>query len=547
MTLHVTSTQQVAPCPVCAVFTPRVHSRYTRTLADLPWGSTHVRWQLCVRKFVCANGQCPRRIFTERLPEVVAPWARRTRRLVAWLIAIGLALGGAAGVRLSQRLGCPLSRQTLLRIIRRLPLAGDRTPRVLGVDDFAFRKRQTYGTVLIDLERRQPVALLPDREAETLAQWLQAHPGVEVITRDRARAYADGARHGAPEAMQVADRFHLLQNLVEALEQVFQTHYQALAAVNEALRRQEVSLADGTVAVAVPPPLPTRQEKTAQRRARWVECHRQVWALHDQGWPGHAIATHLGIGKNTVFRYLRTTTLPERRRRRDGGHSVLNPYKPYLLDRWNAGCHDALRLYGELQQRGYPGSYATVARYAQRLRQAQGQAPRQRRRRLPLPVVAESHHRVLTARQAAWLVVRHEEQRTEDDAQQLAQLRAQHADVGEAIDLAQDFAQLVRQRQPQELEPWLARAVKSAVGAWRRFAKGLSDDVDAVKAGVTLPWSSGPVEGQITRLKLLKRQMFGRASLALLERRFVLAPGCLRESVPHPQASSEVQAPPAAA
>jgi len=547
LTLHVTSTQQVVSCPVCAVFTPRVHSRYTRTLADLPWGGARVRWQLRVRKFVCTNVQCPRRIFAERLPEVVAPWARRTRRLAAWLIAIGLALGGAAGVRLSRRLGCTLSRQTLLRIIRRLPLAGDRTPRVLGVDDFAFRKRQTYGTVLIDLERRQPVALLPDREAETLAQWLRAHPGVEVITRDRARAYADGARHGAPEATQVADRFHLLQNLVEALEQVFHTHQTALAAVNDAIRRQGVPLVDGTVAVAVPPPPPTGQEKTAQRRARRVECHQQVWALHDRGWPGHAIATHLGIGKNTVFRYLRTTTLPERRRRRDRGHSVLNPYKPYLLERWNAGCQDALRLYGELQQRGYPGSYATVARYAQRLRQAQGQAPRQRRPRPTLPVVAEPPQRLLTARQAAWLVVRHEEPRTKDDAQQLAQLCTQHADVAEAIDLAQDFAHLVRQRQPQQLEPWLARAAKSAVGAFQRFAKGLRDDYDAIKAGVTLPWSNGPVEGQITRLKLLKRQMFGRASLALLERRFVLAPERAPGQGQHPLALSEVQARPAAA
>jgi transposase len=227
--------------------------------------------------------------------------------------------------------------------------------------------------------------------------------------------------------------------------------------------------------------------------------------------------------------------------------SVLNPYKSYLLERWNAGCHDALRLCGELQQRGYPGSYATVARYAQRLRQAQGQAPRPRRRRPPLPVVAEPHQRLLTARQAAWLVVRREEQRTKDDAQQLAQLRAQHADVAEAIDLAQDFAQLVRQRQPQQLEPWLARAATSAVGAWRRFAKGLRDDYDAVKAGVTLPWSSGPVEGQITRLKRLKRQMFGRAGLALLERRFVLTPGRELGQGQRPLGLSEAQAQPAAA
>jgi transposase len=544
----VTSSQQVVPCPVCAVFTTRVHSRYTRTLADLPWGTARVRWPLRVRKFVCTNAQCARRIFTERLPGVVVPWARQTPRLVACLLAIGLALGGAAGARLSRRLGLIISRQTLLRLVRRLPLPCSSMPRVLGVDDFAFRKRQRYGTVLIDLERRQPVAVLPDREADTLAQWLQAHPGVEIITRDRARADADGARHGAPEAMQVADRFHLLQHLVETIEQVFHTHRTVLAAVNEALRRQGVPLADGTTAVVVPPPPPTGQEKTAQRRARRVEYHQQVWALHEQGWPGHAIAAHLGIGRHTVFRYLRTTTLPERRRRRDSGHRVLNPYKPSLLDRWNAGCHDALRLYGELQQRGYPGSDATVARYAQRLRQAQGQVPRQRRPPRPtLPVVAEPHHRRLTARQAAWLVVQHEEKRTQDDAQQLAQWHAQHADVAEAIDLAQDFAQLVRQRQPQALDPWLARAAKSAVGAFQRFAKGLRDDYDAIKAGVTLPWSNGPVEGQITRLQRLKRQMFGRASLALLERRFVLAPGGEPGQGQRPLERSEVQAQPAAA
>jgi Transposase len=287
--LRVTSTQQVVPCPVCAVCTRRVHSRSTRTLADLPWSTAWVRWQLCVRQFVCTNAQCSRRIFTERLPGVVAPWARQTQRLVAWLRAIGLALGGAAGARRRRCLGLTVSRQTLLRGIRRLSLPCGRTPQVLGVDDVAFRKRQRDGTGLIDLERRPPVALGPDREAATLAQWLQAHPGVEIIARARAKAYAVGARQGAPEATQVADRFHRLQHLVEALDQVFQMHHQALAAVNAALRRQGVPLADGTTAVAVPPPPPTGQEKAAQRRARTggapptgvgLARPRMAWACH---------------------------------------------------------------------------------------------------------------------------------------------------------------------------------------------------------------------------------------------------------------------------
>jgi transposase len=545
--LHLTSTSPRVPCPGCARMTQRVHSHYARTLADLPWGLYRVTWQLRVRKFFCDNPACHRQICTERLPDGAAPWARRTERLAARLTALAVALGGAAGVGLSQQLDLAVSRNTLLRLLRRLPVPSRGTPRVLGVDDCAFRKRQSYGTVLIDLERRQPVALLPDREAETVAQWLRAHPGVEVITRDRAKAYADGARHGAPEATQVADRFHLLQNLVEALEQVFHTHGQTLEAVNDALRRPGVPLADGTVAAAVPPPPPTGQQKTAQRRARRVEYHQQVWALRVQGWPGHVIATHLGIGKSTVFRYLRTTTLPERTRRRDRGRSLLNPYTPSLLERWNAGCREALRLYRAIQHRGYPGSYATVARYAQRLRQVQDQAPPPPPSRSSLPAVAEPHHQLLTARRAAWLVVRRAEQRDAEEALQLAQLRTQHPEVAEAIALAQDFADLVRQRQGPQLDAWLARVAQSPIMALQRFAKGLADAYDAVKAGRTLPWSNGPVEGPITRLKLLKRQMFGRASLGLLQQRFVLAPRRGQGRVQCPPALSEAQVQPAAA
>jgi len=527
ITLRVQSTQTSVPCPLCATPARRIHSDYGRTLADLPWAQYRVCLQLRVRKWFCRNRACQRRIFTERLPTVAPPWARRTLRLAQRLVALGVALGGQAGVHLGHAWDLAVSRHTLLRGLRRQPAPAFPTPTVLGVDDFALRKRQTYGTILVDLERRQPVALLPDRTAETLAQWLRAHPGVEVIARDRSSAYADGARQGAPAATQVADHFHLLQNLREALDQVFSTHSQVLDAVNVLVHQQPIPLPDGAMAVPVPPHdiPPPAQQRAMQRQARRQALHTQVWALHRQGWTAPAIAQHVGLGLRTVQRDLQSATFAGRKRRSDRGTSVLNPYKPYLLERWNAGCHTGMQLFREIHQRGYRGSYARVVAYARRLRQAQGLPPGHRRPRQLLPSVAEPSHQPLTPRRATWLVLRHPAKRTEAETQQLAQLRAQSAEVAEAIDLAQAFAHLVRQRQPACLDPWLKRATTSALEALQRFASGLREDYEAVKAGVTVPWSTSPVEGHINRLKMLKRQMFGRARLDLLSRRFVRTPG----------------------
>ena len=281
ITLRVQSTQTSAPCPLCATPARRIHSAYGRTLADLPWAQYRVCLQLRVRKWFCRNRACPRRIFTERLPTVAAPWARRTRRLAQRLVALGVALGGRAGVHLGHAWDLAVSRHTLLRGLRRQPLPVLPTPRVLGVDDFALRKRQTYGTILVDLERRHPVALLPERTADTVARWLQEHPGVEVIARDRSSAYAEGARHGASEATQVADRFHGLQHLRDTLDEVFTTHHHALDAVNAAARQQPVPLPDGTLAVPVPPPpTPARAEHQAAQRAAQRPAHDRAVSAH---------------------------------------------------------------------------------------------------------------------------------------------------------------------------------------------------------------------------------------------------------------------------
>src|SRR5262249_39839693 len=241
-----------------------------RTLADLPWAQYRVSLQLRVRKWLCRHRACPRRIFTERRPTVTAPWARRTLRLAPRPIAPRTAPGGEGGGQLGRAGGAGGSRDTPLRVLRKRPALSFPTPKVLGVDDFALRKRPTYGTILVDLERRQPVALLPDRTAETLAQGLREHPGVQVIARDRSSTYAEGARHGAAAATQVADRFPLIQTLAEPLDEPFPTQPQPLNAVNPAMRQQPVPLPDGTLAVPVPPPPapPAEQARAAQRAAR---------------------------------------------------------------------------------------------------------------------------------------------------------------------------------------------------------------------------------------------------------------------------------------
>jgi transposase len=272
-------------CPTCGQLAHRIHSDYTRTLVDLSWAAMPVQLCVRVRRFRCDTPGCRRQTFTEPLATVAARSARTTTRLTDVQTDTGLALGGAAGARYLARRGLPGSRNTLLRRVRRAPLPEGLAPQVVGIDDWAWRKGHHYGTILVDLQQGRPIDILADRATATVATWFQAHPTVTVVARDRAEAYAAGIRQGAPTAVQVADRFHLFQNVATALEEVFTAHTQDLEAINAAQRQAPVPLADGTVAVPIPPPpqAPTVEDHAVHRRAQRFATYEQVWALHRQG------------------------------------------------------------------------------------------------------------------------------------------------------------------------------------------------------------------------------------------------------------------------
>jgi transposase len=514
----VAMTSPEALCPLCQCRSESIHSRYRRVVADLPWAGWGVRLELHVRRFFCQNQACTRRIFTERLPGVVAPSARCTTRLTDLLTLIGFALGGEAGNRLVERMGLVTTPETLLRLIRIQKERQVPTPRVLGVDDFSFCRRRSYGAILIDLERRVPIDLLPDREAETLKKWLLAHPGVEIISRDRGGAFAEGASQGAPEAQQVADRWHLLSNLSEALKTFFagkQTQLKALVQKPaETFSEEETK------------ELPPYSRGKTNRKIKMHDAHHQerveryhkVHEMRAQGAELTLIAHQVGISRTTVNKYLNMEHPPARKTGKRSG-SVIDPYKEYLVKRWNDGVRNAQQVYRELKEMGYTGSDQPIQRYFVQFRR--GKDHRKFKQVDPAqetPVKAPPKRPPTASQVAHWITFK-EEQRLEWQKKYLTQLCEGDQEIREANELILEFTTMLRERKGERFDAWLEKVEQQGISELRSFAQSLKKDYDAVKAGLTVEWSQGQVEGQVHRLKLIKRQMYGRGSFKILRKR----------------------------
>lgn len=491
-------------CPTCQRKSARLHSRYERRIADLPWQGRFVTLLMQARRLRCSNRNCRQRIFVERANEVATSHSRRSVRLREIQRTVGLALGGEAGARLADRIGMPASADTMIRLVRNDRQMTKGSPRVLGVDDWAWRKGHRYGTVLLDLETNKVVDLLPDREGGTLAAWLKSNPGAEIIARDRGGSYAKGAREGAPLARQVADRWHMLRNCSDAVLAAVEKRYRLVREVGRSLAHDmaPIRTQDSATRPGMPPAALQKRNHGRQRRQAMFDT---VVALREKGWTISAIAQETGRDRKTIRQWLmdRQPGQWERTSRHPA-----NAFDDFIRARWADGCRNATQLYREVCERGYSGSVKGFRQWVKiRIREGiEAPAPRSPSPRWKPP----------STRQIVRLLDGAKDTVRPSDMLFIDALRAASPAIAQAADLGREFHDLLVERKADALDGWLASALESSIAS---FARGLMRDLDAVRAAIDLPWSTGPVEGKINKLKLIKRSMYGRAGLDLLRAR----------------------------
>ena len=485
-------------CPNCAEPSKSRHSWHERRLQDLPVQGLQVALKLRLGRWRCRNPQCERKTFVERLPDTAAPAARRTRRVAELLRLLGHTAGGRPGRLLAARLAVSASDNTILRHLKRHAATHVSAPvRVAGTDDWSWRKGWAYGTVIVDLERREVVDVIAERSAETTADWFRRHPEVEVVCRDRCGLYSQGAREGAPQARQVADRFHLLQDLREAIEQ-------QMTRVSRCAGRSLLSPTESRGASGLDDDLqPSRRTRRDARRALFDRVH----ALHAAGKTRRDITTATGVGRPTVSLWLRSGHLADRSATPPTARSP-GGFRDYLL-------HEVKRL-------GYTGSYSHLQRFLAGWRRA-GHEPS-----TGLQLFTEESRAIdpatgwqISPIVAASLCMTPRGVLTTAQAAKVQALKQASPSFTTMRQLAMRCRGALRSGKAAKLDDWLRDARASGVGALQRFARRLSRDLEAAGNAVTETWSNGQTEGRVNRLKTLKRAMYGRAGAELLRARLL--------------------------
>ena len=518
-------------CPRCGKVSGARHSSYIRRLRDLPVQGEPATVKLRVGRWRCCNEQCDRRIFAAGAGMLAVPSAQRTRRAAEIVRVFGHAAGGRPAERLLARLGMPTSDDTILRHLKRDATArAVPEPRVIGIDEWAWQKGRTFGTIIVDLEAREVVDVLPDRSSAATAAWLRRHPSVEIINRDRQGLYAEGARLGAPQARQVADRFHLAQNFRGAVErQLSRLERPLRAAMPRHIEPPDRRVSGGPD--ARPRSSRVRSEAAVHRdlvdtarREMQRSMFMRVRALYEAGHNAKAIAGKLGLGRRRVDRWIRLEELPERQTM---AAKFFTPayFREYLSRRWAEGCTHAGRLFEEIKRLGYSGSYSHLARLLSPWRHAAGPEPTTPTQRPNGTMLVDPEtNRTISPLVAAALCVRPRKMLTARQAAKVDALKVASHEFAAMRALAMRFRGLLRAESRRKLERWIKGAQQSGIYAMQRFARTLRQDIGAVRNAVTVGWSNGPTEGHINRLKTLKRAMYGRAGVELLRARVLPLP-----------------------
>ncbi len=517
---QVSTTQLEVACPSCEQVSEKIHSRYTRTLTDLPMSGLAVRLICQVRKFFCLHNDCSQKIFVERLTGLADVSARQTSRLSRIISSLAFYVGGRMGAKVTELLAIKVSRQTLIRRILKAPPSEVVAPRVIGIDDFALRRGQVYGTLMIDLERRKALDMIPSREAADVAEWLKKYPKVEVVSRDRSPIYANAVNQALPNAEQIADRFHIIKNIFEVLEKILHRERKTINLVSEEIRqtcnrisRKNRSLLNENGLKKLEKTNSKCEQdaaiKQSEARKRRVERYETVKKLRGEGVSISEISRRLRMHRQTVRHFLSCDQYPEVKPAYRKPSPLLD-YQDYIRKRWNEGCGNAKLIYQEISSLGYVGSYNTLMRFLKVWRK---ELPEGDRLKIRL-----NTFRVPTAREIKWWLLGKSPPTDKENKRFLKLLNKTQPEIDRTVKQIKEFQEILKSGNETDYEEWKAKVKQEKTASeMRNFVIRLEKDGSSIRGAIRTDWSNGQVKGQVNRLKLIKRQMYGRASFEVLK------------------------------
>ena len=508
ITLHLHGKRKTAQCPECFKRSDSVHSCRRRRIQHLPCSGQTLWLVFSVRHWYCRNPACSRKIFAESLAPFAGSHQQSSQALQNLQRQLGLIAGGEAGKRAATAAGLRCSADTLLRRVINTPETKQSGAPHVGIDEWAWHRGHCCGMLIVNLDTHRPLVLLPGRDQRTLATWFRKYPEIQVVSRDRSGVYATAAREGAPQARQVADRWHLLKNIGDAPERMMYRHIPLIRLVASELSPKKSPDPEPSVpAASLRRPERLKQQTRKKRHQRWTE----VMALHNKGCSFREISRITGLSRVTVSRWVGSGTFPEMSTR-PPKRGLLDPWREWLKEQRESGNYNASRIWREMVARGFTGSETIVRDAVAKWRKGWN------------PPVTTAVRLPSVSRVSRWLMPWRITRDEENYASRFISLMCEkEPELKIAQQLALEFYRILKTQNKSQLSSWFTRVHESGSAEFRRVAAGMEADAAAICEAISSHWSNGVVEGHVNRLKMLKRQMYGRAGFELLRQR-VMSP-----------------------